>query len=309
VGVQEDLIYGIDSVPSSFYREGSENVVMVGDLHAMDEKPSSRLKYVRDVADDLNDALERYNSDTIVFNGDTGSPDHLGTMLEELEAEQAIILEGDEDRKKDEERNYTGWARLLDRDTSDHFDTDVDYSLEGEHVRLDDMLDLPGRYPVQVQHYPGECRDSTEDLGFEASWFASQALRNVYGYDLSPTMRMVQAAFHSHTHGYDAREVGNTALVSLGGLRDNYVTNGNLPDNSVQAVSFMQNGFEVVHEGRESGEMQESQRFRETADGFKLVESRGKDALRPQERYEKDELPHSYLKELDRIASQKIPTV
>lgn len=291
----------LDEVPESFYTEGRENVVIVGDLHAMDERPAERLHYVREVVEDLNQALKDYNSDTIVFNGDTGSADHIGTSLEYLDADTVIFTTGDEDRKKDEERNYTGWANILDSEASSHFDTDVDYRLRDEHIRLDEEINLPGHYPVHVQHFPTDCRESHDELGFEAEWFSGPEMKNIHAYAVSPTLQKVpQVGIHSHTHGYDARKIGLAALISLGGLRDNYVTNGNLPENSLQAFTFGRHDFEVVHQGRKSGELQESQRFKETKNGFRLVESRGKDSLTPIERYEKDQLPPKYLRELQK---------
>ena len=95
----EEIFYEIEGVPDTFYNENRENIVLAGDVHVMDEKPAERLSYAREFARDINEALERYNSDTVVFNGHTGSPVHNGTLLEEIEASQAILVEGDEDRK------------------------------------------------------------------------------------------------------------------------------------------------------------------------------------------------------------------
>lgn len=293
----------LNEVPDTFYEDGRENVVIVGDLHAMDEKPAERLNYVREVVEDLNQALKDYNSDTILFNGDTGSADHIGTALEYLDADTVIFTTGDEDRKRDEERNYTGWANILDREASNHFETGIDYMLRGEHIRLDNEKDLPGHYPVHVQHFPKECPESNEETGFEADWFSGPEMHEMYTYAVSPTLKKVpMAAIHSHTHGYDARQVGLTGLISLGGLRDSYVTNSNLPENSLQAFSFGEDDFEVVHQGRESGKLQESQQFVKTKDGFKLVHSRGKDSLSTLQRYRKDQLPPKYLNELKKIS-------
>lgn len=296
--------YSLTEVPESFYEQARENVIVVGELHAMDEKPAERLDYVREVANDINKALEKYNSGKVVFNGDTGSADHVGLLLSELEADEAVFLTGDEDRKRDDERNYMGWAGILEPD-SDHFSTDVEYGIKGEHVRLDREIKLPGDYPVHIQHFPEDCRESKEELGFQAAWFAEPDLYDLFKYDISPTMdNIVQVAIHGHTHGYDARQIGYTALISLGALRNNYVTNSNLPENSLQAFSFGAEDFEVVHQSRK-GKLQESQRFKETKNGFKLVESHGKDSLTPLERYEKSELPPRYLKYLQQGLNRK----
>ena len=296
--------YELTKIPETFYNNVRENVVLVGEAHVMDERPAERLDYVHELNNDLNKALETYNSDILVFNGDTGSSDHIGAILDGTDAERVIFLTGDEDRKVDLERNYIGWANMLEPG-SDHFSTDIDYDLKGEHIRLDKEIDLPGDYPVHVQHFPESCEESEEELGFQTAWFSESSLYDLFKYDRSHTMdRVVQAAFHGHTHGYDARQVGLTGLVSLGGLRDNYVTNGNLPKNSIQAVSFGKNDFEVVHQSR-NGELQESQKFKQTKDGFKLVESRGKDNLTPLERYVKDELPPNYLRHLQQGPNRK----
>ena len=295
----KEIFYDIEGVPDTFYEEARENVVMIGDVHVMDEKPAERLAYAREVAWDINEALEKYNSDTVVFNGDTGSPDHIGTILEELEAEKAVFVEGDEDRKKDPERNYNGWANLLDKESSDHFDTEVDYRLEDEHIRLDEIIDIPGYYPVHVQHFPEDCQDSEHELGFQAAWFANPLAYELDSYDVSPSMNeMPQVGVHSHNHGYDAQQIGKTGLISLPGGRDNYVTNGNLPRNGLTAFSFGENDFEVIHQGRETGAIQESQRFKETKKGFKMIDSKGKAHFTPLDRYEKGELPPTYLQHL-----------
>ncbi len=297
--IRDDSVIPLDEVPDTFYEEGRENVVIVGDLHAMDEKPAERLHYVREVVEDLNEALERYNADTVVFNGDTGSADHIGTALEHLEADRAILTTGDEDRKVDAQRNYNGWANILDREASDHFDTDIDYRLRGEHIRLDEEIELPGYYPVHIQHFPKDCSESHEELGFEADWFSGPEISDIYGYAISPTLQNVSmVAIHGHTHGYNARNVGLASLISLDGLRDSYVTDNELSKNGIQAFSFGENDFEVVHQERDSGELQETQRFKETRNGFKLVESRGKDFLTPIERFKKNELPPKYLNAL-----------
>ncbi len=295
----EEILYEIEGVPDTFYEEARENVVLAGDVHVMDEKPAERLAYAREFAGDINEALDRYNADTVVFNGDTGSPDHIGTILEELEASQAIFIEGDEDRKKDKEINYNGWANLLEKEGAEHFDTDVDYRLEDEHMRLDEAIDLPGHYPVHVQHFPEDCQDSEHDLGFQATWFANPLAYELDAYDISSSMNeMPQVGIHSHNHGYDAQQIGKTALISLPGGRSNYVTNGNLPENGLAAISFGKNDLEVVHQARETGVIQESQRFRETKKGFKMVDSKGKAHFTPLDRYEKGELPPKYLQHL-----------
>jgi hypothetical protein len=302
VSTGQETVYEIDSVPETFSQEDRENVLMVGDLHAMDPQPGERLPYIREVCDDLNRALEKYNSNKVVFNGDTGSADHLGAVLDYLDATEVVFLEGDEDRKRNEERDYIGWAETLEKD-GEPFDTEVDYMLEDERVRLDEKIDLPGSYPVQVQHFPRECRESKDETGFEAFWFSDQELFDVFGYAVSPTLeRNVQAAFHSHVHGYNTRVVGKTALTSLGPLGDAYVTDDEyLPESSIQAVSFGKNDFEIVHEDRETGEPQESQKFRRTKKGFRKVKSRGKDHLFPLQRFKKAELPPSYLHHLQSL--------
>lgn len=296
--------YEFTEVPDTFYDEARENAVLVAEPHVMDERPAERLDYIHELTQDLNRALDTYNSDTLIVDGDTGSSDHIGAILDGTDAERVIFLTGDEDRKVDRERNFIGWANMLEPG-SDHFSTDVDYSLNGEHIRLDKEIELPGNYPVHIQHFPEDCPESEDELGFQTAWFSEPSLYDLFKYDRSHTMdKVVQAAFHGHTHGYDARQVGLTGLVSLGGLRNNYVTNGNLPENSIQAVSFGKNDFEVVHESR-AGELQESQKFRQTKEGFKLVKSRGKDRLTPLERYEKNELPPGYLRHLQQGPNRK----
>lgn len=303
MNTEQETVYELDSVPEAFSQEGRENVLMVGDLHAMDPAPGDRLFYIQEVCEDINRALDRYSSEKVVFNGDSGSVEHLGTVLDYLKAEKVIFLEGDEDRKRNEERDYIGWAETLDSGKDVSFDTDVDYSLEGEHIRLDEHMDLPGSYPVHVQHFPQECQDSREETGFEAFWFSDHELYGLYGYAVSPTVeKNIQAAFHSHVHGYNARTMGKSAVTSLGALSDAYVTDDEfLPESSIQAVSFGRKDFEVVHEDRETGELQESQRFRETKKGFRKVDSRGKDHLSPLQRFEKAELPPSYLHHLQSL--------
>lgn len=303
MSVEENTNYSLDSVPDTFHQKNRENVLMLGDLHAMDPKPGERLSYIQDVCEDMNRALEKYNSEKVVFNGDTGSVDHVGAVLDYLNAEEVIFLEGDEDRKRDEEMDYIGWAETLDRDEDANFDTDIDYSLNGEHIRLDDHLDLPGSYPVHVQHFPRECKDSVDETGVEAFWFSDNELYDLFGYAKSPTVKgIVQAAFHNHVHGYNTRAIGNTEITSLGSLRRNYVTDDEyLPESSLQAVTFGEEDFEIVHEDRRTGELQESQKFRETKEGFIKVKSRGKDRLSPLQRFEWSELPPDYLHHLQKI--------
>lgn len=303
MSVADKVNYSLDSVPETFEQDDRENVLMLGDLHAMDPRPGERLSYIRNVCEDINRALDRYNSEKVVFNGDTGSADHIGAILDYLDAEEVIFVEGDEDRKRDEERDYVGWAEMLESEEDGSFDTEIDYSLSGEHICLDNEFDLPGSYPVHVQHFPRECRDSKDSTGFESFWFSDNQLYDLYGYAKSPTVKTsVQAAFHSHVHGYNTRGIGNSALVSLGSLRKNYVTDENfLPEASLQAVSFGEEDFEIVHEDRDSGELQESQKFRETKDGFVKVKSRGKDRLSPLQRFKWGELPPNYLHHLQSI--------
>jgi hypothetical protein len=131
VSTGQETVYELDSVPETFSQEGRENVLMVGDLHAMDPAPGDRLFYIQEVCEDINRALDRYSSDKVVFNGDSGSVEHLGAVMDYLEAEEVLFLEGDEDRKRNEERDYIGWAETLDSGKDVSFDTDVDYSLEG----------------------------------------------------------------------------------------------------------------------------------------------------------------------------------
>lgn len=308
MSVEETANYELNSVPDSFSQKDRENVLMLGDFHAMDPRPGERISYIREVCEDINRALERYNSEKIVFNGDTGSADHLGTILNYVEAEEVVFIEGDEDRKIDEEKDYVGWAEILDSREEEIFDTDVSYSLNGEHIRLDNQFDLPGKYPVHVQHFPRECSDSREQNGFESFWFSDNQLYDLYGYAKSPTVKnRVQAAFHSHVHGYNSREIGDTALISLGSLRNNYVTDSDfLPEASLQAVSFGSSDFEIVHEDRETRVLQESQKFRETKDGFRKVKSRGKDHLSPLQRFKWGELPADYLQHLQQIEQNSL---
>lgn len=317
---------GPQYVPDSFELPENHNVLQISEIHAFEEFDEAESEsYSREVAHQVNEYVEAYDVDEIHVMGDTGTFDDVYNFLDELEeGPEVMIVAGDEDKKNadpdlEDPDDFTGFYTQIN--SLQPFDVDVDYQIFDEGFEKE----ING-YTVQSAHHPKKTKrkdsienpDPRSDSFLEdlfsvekhtnektAEYMIYEAKDNVTvpestknsdeGIDewnenqfvrSPPSLKDIDVAVYDHLHMPYPRTAGNTAVLGLGGRKNNHKTGSEaLPDESIHLASFGDERIHSMHFDADADQIFEHQVFQESGTGVEMYDVEIPEEINPEAGY------------------------
>lgn len=326
-------------MPEDFDLPDNHNVLQISEIHAFEEfNEAESADYSREVARQVNKYVETYNVDEIHVMGDTGTFDDVYNFLDELEkGPEVVIVAGDEDKKNadpglEDPDEFTGFYTQIN--SLEPFDVDVDYKIFDEGFEKE----ING-YTVQAAHHPNKVKredginrpdprlNSFLDNLFSVEKHTNEKTAEFMIYEAKdnatipesatnseegkeewnedeivespPSLKDIDVAVYDHLHMPYPRTAGNTAVLGLGGRKNNHDPGSeSLPSESIHLTSFGDERLHSMHFDAGADQIFEHQVFEESETGVEMYDVEIPEEFNPEAGYRAIQ---------ERIRREKIP--
>ncbi|MFB6115488.1 MAG: hypothetical protein ABEK04_04275 [Candidatus Nanohalobium sp.] len=329
---------GPQYLPDDFKPPDNHNVLQISEIHAFEEFNEAESEdYSREVARQVNEYVEAYDVDEIHVMGDTGTFDDVYNFLDELEeGPEVVIVAGDEDKKdadpgQDDPDEFTGFYTQIN--SLQPFDVDVNYQIFDEGFEKE----ING-HTVQASHHPNKAKredsinspdprsDSFLDGLFSVEKHTNEKTAECMIYEAKdnatvpksanpeegreewneddivespPSLRDIDVAIYDHLHMPYPRTAGNTAVLGLGGRKNNHDPGTKaLPSESIHLASFGDERIHSMHFDAGKDQIFEHQVFQESETGVEMYDVEIPEEFNPeagyrpiQERFRREKIP------------------
>lgn len=243
--------------PENIDLKSNYNVLEVSEIHAFQDTENfqwsqhDREYYRRKVGDQLQKFADFYEADEIWILGDTGSTDDLLGVLSRLEEDQPVtVVAGDEDKVSydEEKKPWTGFFEQID--APQPYDLDIDYMIRDEcfDTDIEDFYVQASHHPVRsdrskIQPPDPRSPNAADDFFSVEKDLNSEIVKGLstdpHSEAILPSLTGVDAVFYDHVHMPYPREIQGTAVIGLGGRRNNYQRGAEcIPKSSLHLSSF-----------------------------------------------------------------------
>ena len=311
-------------MPGEFDLPDNYNILEISEIHAFEEFSDAESEsYSREVAEQVNKYVNRYDVDEIHVIGDTGTFDDVYNFLYELEpGPEVVIVAGDEDKKREKPGNvgddFTGFFSQIN--SLQPFDVEIDYTIFDEGFERE----ING-YSFQAAHHPKKNKreeslnhPDTRDDSFLEGLFSVERYSNdrtaetvIYNAEKTkkkpetpstteegnpelyedvtveapPSLQGLDVAVYDHLHMPYPRTVGDTIVLGLGGRKNNHDTGPGLPEESIHLTSLGENRLHHLHFDAGKDLIFEHQTFQETEKGLKMFDVKIPEKINPDAGY------------------------